>query len=462
MSHGGGKKGLGQRAAQLMALLVVFAAMFFTSRAVPENEGASSLVTAMGFLLLAGMLASELLELVGLPHLTGYLLAGAVAGPHVLRLVDHHAVARLTPVNTLALSLIALAGGAELKIDLLRQVLKSLVWAMVIQSVLGILVIGAAFLAITRFLPFTAGLSFSALVGVALLWGVLQICRSPSATLGIFSQLRPDGPVSRFSLAFVMSSDVIVAMLLTTAIAFARPLIEPAAGLSLKDFSALGHEIVGSVSLGTTLGLVLTAYLWLIEGGLLLVLIAIGFGLTEALHYLRFDPLLAFMIAGFVVANFSEQGGKLLAAIERAGNVVYVVFFATAGAHLDLDLVRKLWAVALYLGGVRVASIWVAHQIGSRFANDVPIVRRWGWCSLVSEAGLTIGMAVVVERAFPSFGAGFRSLAIAGVALNELVGPILFKFALDRIGETGKGTQEKAFHEAEGAPEPAAVPAEPA
>jgi hypothetical protein len=68
-------------------------------------------------------------------------------------------------------------------------------------------------------------------------------------------------------------------------------------------------------------------------------------------------------------------------------------------------------------------------------------------------------MALVVERSFPSFGAGFRSLAIANVALNELVGPVLFKFVLDRNGETGKGAhQEKAFHESETAaakPEPA-------
>jgi Kef-type K+ transport system membrane component KefB len=410
----------------------------------------------MGFLLLSGMLASALLEVIGLPHLTGYLLAGAVSGPYVLHLVDHRAVQGLEPVNTLALSLIALAGGAELRIDLLKQVLRSLVFSMVLQSVIGIAVVGLAFFCIARFLPFTAGLGVSALVGISLLWGVLAICRSPSATLGIFSQLRPDGPVSRFSLAFVMSSDVVVAMLLTTSIALARPLIEPSAGLSLRDFTELGHEILGSVSLGTTLGLALTAYLWAIGSrGLLVVLIAIGFGLTEGLHYLRFDPLLCFMVAGFIVANFSQQGEKLLSSVNRTGNVVYVVFFATAGAHLDLPLVRELWPVALFLGGIRAFTTWGAHRLSARLARDEPIVRRWGWSCLVSQAGLTIGMAVVVERSFPSFGAGFRSLAIANVALNELMGPILFKFALDRTGESGQGIQELAFHESVPPPAPA-------
>jgi Kef-type K+ transport system membrane component KefB len=161
------------------------------------------------------------------------------------------------------------------------------------------------------------------------------------------------------------------------------------------------------------------------------------------------------MVAGFVVANFSQQGDKLLSSVERTGNVVYVVFFATAGAHLDLPLVEQLWPIALFLGGVRALTTWSVHRLGAFLAKDTPLIKRWGWSALVSQAGLTIGMAVLVERSFPSFGAGFRSIAIANVALNELMGPILFKLALDRTGETGKGTQEMAFHESVRPPAPA-------
>ena len=120
------------------------------------------------------------------------------------------------------------------------------------------------------------------------------------------------------------------------------------------------------------MSLAVAAYLWLIGGQLLAVLVALGFGLTEALHYLRFDPLLAFMVAGFVVANFSEQGEKLLSAIEETGSVVYVVFFATAGAHIDLGLVRRLWPVALFLVGVRIAAIFVAHF--TRFGRNWQVI----------------------------------------------------------------------------------------
>ena len=63
-------------------------------------------------------------------------------------------------------------------------------------------------------------------------------------------------------------------------------------------------------------------------------------------------------------------------------------------------------------------------------------MQRWGAAPLISQAGLTLGLSVVIEKAFPQFGVGFRSLAIATVAINEFIGPILFKIALDRNGES--------------------------
>jgi len=115
---------------------------------------------------------------------------------------------------------------------------------------------------------------------------------------------------------------------------------------------------------------------------------------------------------------------------------VFVVFFATAGAHLDIPLLKLLWPVAVTLCASRAVLTVIAGRISSRIAGDVPLLKRWGWSSLVSQAGLALGLSVVIIRTFPSLGEGFRSLCIAGIAINEMLGPIIFKFALDRAGET--------------------------
>jgi Kef-type K+ transport system membrane component KefB len=220
--HGNTKKSFGKRVVQLLALGLFLAMMMGVSRLFPEQTSGSS-IAAVGFLLLAGVLASELLDTVGLPHLSGYLIAGIVAGPHVLHLVHHATVEHLSIVNTLAVALIALAGGAELRIDDLRRSFGSLLWATVMQCLIVSTVTGAVFVLLSSRLPFTASLSSAGVVGAGLLWGVLSVSRSPAACMGILSQTRAVGPVARFSLGFVMTSDFVVVLLLALTMMVARP-----------------------------------------------------------------------------------------------------------------------------------------------------------------------------------------------------------------------------------------------
>src|SRR5450755_4532880 len=434
--HGGAKKTALTRAIQMLSLLVTFGVLYGVRRFTPELEAHLGTVAGIGFLLLAGTLLSELLETIGLPRLSGYLLAGIIGGPDVLHLVDHHTVDELSPINTFALSLIALAGGAELRVDTLRKVAKGLAWATLLQSTFVLVCVGGVFLAISSYLPFAQGMTFKALIGLSLLWGVLAVSRSPSACMGILSQTRAKGPVATFSLAFIMLSDVVVVILLATMMMLARPLINNSGSISIEDFNILGHEILSSIAVGVTLGLGLAIYLRLVGRQLLLVLLAIGFGLSDTFTYIGVDSLLAFLAAGFVVTNLSDQGPKLLESIEQTGSVVFVVFFATAGAHLNIPLLKQMGPVAIALCASRALFTVIAGRISSRVAEDPAILKRWGWSSLVSQAGLALGLSVVIARAFPSFGEGFRSLAIAAVAINEMIGPVLFKFALDRSGET--------------------------
>ena len=430
------RKGVLTQVAHGVLLAGFGALLYFVTRAVPEVHGGLWTITAVGFLLLAGTLTSELIAPLGLPHLSGYLLAGIFAGPHVLRLIDEDTVKSLSPVNTLSLSLIALAGGAELEMGSIRKSARGLSWAMLFQCFMVLPLVGGAFLASKSLLPFTRGLAPSALIGVACLWGALAVTRSPSATLAILSQTRASGPLSTFTLSFVMVSDIVVVVLVATTRALVRPLIDPASTFNTESFITLGHELLGSVALGTTLGLFLAAYLRLINRQMLVVLFVLGFGLTTVLEYLQFDALLTFMVAGFIVRNMSKQGKKFIHAVEQTGSIVYVIFFATAGADLDVPLLRKLWPVALILCGSRGLITWFAAFCAGRLAKDPPVLRRWAWSGLVSQAGLALGLGVLIARDFPTFGGYFRALTIATVALNEMIGPVLFKLALDRAGET--------------------------
>jgi Kef-type K+ transport system membrane component KefB len=434
-------KGLGHYGIHALLLVAFGALLFYVTRAVPEVHGGLWMITAIGFLLLAGTLLSELLAPLGLPHLTGYLVAGIASGPYVLKLVDEHTVKSLSPVNTLALALIALAGGAELDLVSLRKGARSLAWATLVQCLLVLVLVTGIFMAARSLIPFARDLPMSALFGVALLWGALAVTRSPSATLGILSQTRAQGPLATFTLGFVMASDIVVVVLVATVLGCVRPLIDPTAVFSAEAFKNLAHDLFGSIALGTTLGLFLAAYLRLVNRQMLVLLLVLGFGVSTVLDYLQFDALLTFMVAGFIVRNLSSQGHKFIKYIEQTGTVVYVVFFAIAGADLDVPLLKQLWPVALLMAGSRGIITYAGARLAGRLANDAPTLRRWGWSGLVSQAGLALGLSVLVAKEFPSIGTPFRALAIATVAINEMIGPVLFKLALDRSGETSRVQQ---------------------
>jgi Kef-type K+ transport system membrane component KefB len=408
----------------------------FYASSLSNIGGDAAVITALGFLLLAGTILAELVEILGLPHLTGYLLAGIFAGPHVLRVIDPITVKRLAPVNTLALALIALAGGAELNAEHIRRGVRSLLIATGIHSVVGTITCGAVFFLLRPFIPFVRDMTALQLLAVALLWGVLAVSRSPSATLAILSQTRAKGEVARFALAFVMSSDVVVILLMALASMIARPLLEPSAPLSFDAFRTLGHEVIGSVSIGTTLGVALIIYMRVSGKQLPVVLVALGFGASEVLNYLRFDALLTFLVAGFIVQNLSQQGPKFLRGVEDMGAIVYVVFFASAGADLDVPLLVALWPVALALALSRGLVTFASARVSSRIARDPAVLKQWGWTSLIAQAGLTQGLAGLVEHEFPAFGTPLRGLVMAVLAINAIIGPILFKLGLDRASET--------------------------
>jgi Kef-type K+ transport system membrane component KefB len=438
-SNGRQRGGLLLRSQQVVVLAVVFAVLWGATRVVPEAAGSLSSVAAVGFLLLAGTVGSELLEIFKMPHLTCYIIAGIVAGPYVLHLVDHETVKLVGKGNALALAMIALEGGAELRVDDLRRGARSLAWATGMQTFMVMACAALIFASMTPFLPFMRHQPWKLVVGLSLLWGVIAITRSPSATLGVLSQTRARGPIAQSTLATVMTSDVVVLVVLAVTLTLTRPLLEPGASLSMTAIRELGREVLGSVSLGTTLGLLLVAYMRFVNRSFVLVIILLGFGFTEILRYLHFEPLLTFLVAGFIVQNLSKQGEKFVHQIKSLGSMVYVVFFATAGAHLEVPVLRQLWPIALFLCASRAGvTIW-AHRIGARAAGDPPRVVSWGWSGLVSQAGIALGVGAVVERNVPGIGADIRALVIATIAINEMAGPVLFKIALDRNGESRSG-----------------------
>ncbi len=56
---------------------------------------------------------------------------------------------------------------------------------------------------------------------------------------------------------------------------------------------------------------------------------------------------------------------------------------------------------------------------------------------LIPQAGLALALALLFVKTFPKIGAAASALVFGTVALNEMIAPVLYRFALIRAGEAG-------------------------
>jgi hypothetical protein len=87
---------------------------------------------------------------------------------------------------------------------------------------------------------------------------------------------------------------------------------------------------------------------------------------------------------------------------------------------------------------VRAAALIGGTAIAARTASAPPTVRRYAGFGLLPQAGLALALAMLLARTFPSLGQEAAALVFGVVAVNEVVSPVLFRYALVRSGEVGQ------------------------
>jgi Kef-type K+ transport system membrane component KefB len=231
-------------------------------------------------------------------------------------------------------------------------------------------------------------------------------------------------------------ADLVLILVFALAMQFARwALASPAdAGVGLG--AQLSWEIFGSLAFGAIVGALFAFYLRFVRRELTLALLGVCAVLALVAPALHFELILAALAAGLVVENLAPpEGDELRVAIERGAMPVLIVFFAAAGASLQLDVLAVIGGVALALALVRLSLLRGMTEIGVRLAGMSDSPARLVWMGLISQAGVTLGLAHIAASEFPGWGDQIRTLIVALTGLHVLTGPILLKAALRRANE---------------------------
>jgi len=398
---------------------------------------------ATGLVITLGYLLGELVRKIGLPRVSGYIIAGLILNPQITGLVSASFVGSLGTTTSLALSILTFAIGGTLALRPLRELGRKLLFIALGEAQLSALLVAAGCLAALPFLLPNAPSFLTTVAPLAVLLGALASPTDPSATLAVVRQYRAKGMVTFSIMASAALDDafgilnyslgVVIALVLIThriegVSTILRPLIGIAGALALGFASGLAFRFAPRWLRGESDGL---------EIALLLGLLGICYGTASALGL---DQLLATMGMGIAVVNATrrQERHRIFHLLEESVEpLVFIVFFTVSGMLLDVAVLIHYFPVVLLFVALRSVGKLAGAYLGARLGKASRAVRRYTGWGLIPQGGIVIGLALLAQQnaALSSISHILLNVIIGATVLHELIGPLAAKVAITKSGE---------------------------
>ena len=112
-----------------------------------------------------------------------------------------------------------------------------------------------------------------------------------------------------------------------------------------------------------------------------------------------------------------------------------MLFFILSGASLDVTLIPQIGIIAaIYIIMIALGKM-SGSWLGSTIVKAPPTVRRYLGLALLPQAGVAIGLTILVGQVLPEYAQQVRTVIISATLVYELTGSIISKAALTRAGE---------------------------
>jgi hypothetical protein len=151
------------------------------------------------------------------------------------------------------------------------------------------------------------------------------------------------------------------------------------------------------------------------------------------------------MVIGFVVVNRRPESlvHDVSAQLMNVMPVLFILFFSLAGAHLKLAALPSLGVLGATYVVARSAGLIAGSRLGALCGRVEEKVRKYIGLGILSQAGVAIGLSLIVKHECAEIGSEHALRIGAAVLMTvtatsvffEFIGPILTRVALSRAGE---------------------------
>jgi len=411
------------------------------------------ILATVGLVLIFGFIGSRLARLLKLPSVTGYIFAGVIVGKSLLGWIvgepESSTALILDNISIAALGLIAFSIGAELRFAKLRRMGRSILPIALLAAVGATIVVAGIIILAAWIFPriLFPAVDMRALIPLALILGAIASATAPAAILAVINEYRARGPLSDALIATVAIDDVFCIMIFGVIFPVAVALTGAGTEISFSGVILMPlREIIFSLALGALAGGVVALILRSVRGksGQMVVILSFVLLLCGLATKYHISPLLTNMAFGCMIINLKSRSGPILSSLQSIEPPLFVAFFTIAGIHLDLKLLASIGVLGLLYFSARVMGKIGGAYLGSRMLKAPPTVRRYLGMGLLPQAGVAIGLVIMVQEnsylggvyiSGQSLPAIVTNCILAAVALNELIGPLAARFALGKAGE---------------------------
>ena len=383
----------------------------------------------LAVILLSGLICGRLVKFIKLPNVTGYLIAGLLIGPHILRIVPETTVDQLGLLSEMALGFIAFSIGGEFKISYFKRVGVTPI-VIAITEALG------AVLLVTLGLIFTGnGVPFS------LVLGSIAAATAPAATIMVVKQYKAKGPVTETLMSVVALDDAVALISFGFAVTIAKTLTHSAGGSLAMSILQPFIEIGLALGIGGILGIVMTIPLrWFKKDSNRLIIICGFIFLSLALAaMLNVSSLMMCMAMAAVFANVYRSSDEIAKIADYVTPPIFVIFFVVSGAGLDITVLPTIGIVGVVYLLLRVVGKIAGAWFGAAVMKADDKVKKYLGPTLIPQAGVAIGLTLVAQTVVPEHAAAIRAVVLCATMIYEIVGPAITKVSLQKAGEIAKG-----------------------
>lgn len=402
-----------------------------------------SVTLIIALILIVGFVMGEIARKVGLPRVTGYIVAGILLNPDLSGLVPADFAGKTKPVTDIALAFITFSVGGTLEFGKIKSLGKSILSIAFFEAEFALIFVAIGMMLLAPMLVKLPGGDFYTVVlPMALLMACLASPTDPSATLAVVHEFRAAGPVTSTVMGVAALDDALGIINYSMVVALSTVLVQ---GTGLNFSGAVLHPLIvilSSVGMGAVIGIMFNLICNMLkketEGILIVVVLGallLCFGLASLFNV---DELLATMSMGILVTNYNPMRKKIFGLLERyLEELVIVLFFTLACMHLNLDAAKSAATLIVVFVIFRALGKTTGTMLGAKLSGAQPVVRKYTVGGLLPQGGIVIGLALMMQQ--KPYAEGFADIIIGVVigatVVHELIGPMVSKFALGKAGE---------------------------